>query len=363
MIDKGHNGGPTLRDAGWYATHRDMLNHPIVGICQPVNPADPKRGSASRFEAWHWLIASASYGEREWMNKGQLQTIQPGQLVAGRAHLSHVWNWTEKTVRVFLKQLLDEQMITLATDSIRGQQRANTANIITLCNYLRYQLSSDDEIEQKGPAKGQPRASQGPAKGQIENKETNKQENKGTSFSSTASQIDPLAKVETPKAAEQVNPADAAKAQRRAINRQAAQQAFTEWQEFAQRIGLAVPRNSSFATFGQKMAARMYQHADDPKGYGEMLSVWRLAMSMVERSKLCRGMTQRKFFADLKFMCQPESFDRLITGGYGNGAHSSTPTTAQAEADRRLAEAYEKIHADSRYEFRPAGPEEPGGVA
>lgn len=177
MSGIGHNGGPAIRDPGWYATHRDMLSHPIVGICQPVKPADPKRGSASRFEAWHWLIANAAYGEREWMNKGRKQTIEPGQLVAGRQYLASTWNWTEKTVRVFLKQLLDEQMITLATDAIRGQQRANTANIITLCNYLRYQLSEQEVDVAEGPAKGQQRATEGPAKGHIEYKDTNKQIN------------------------------------------------------------------------------------------------------------------------------------------------------------------------------------------
>lgn len=170
---RGSNGGPMIRDAGWYATHRDMLNHPIVGICQPVKPDDPKRGSASRFEAWHWLIANAAYTECEWNNKGRRQTINAGQLVAGRAFLAHVWNWSEKTVRVFLSQLLREHMITLATDQIRGQQRANTTNIITLCNYLRYQLSDEERKEPEGPAKGQQGASEGPAKGHISNKDTN----------------------------------------------------------------------------------------------------------------------------------------------------------------------------------------------
>lgn len=175
MSKIGDNGGPPLRDPGWYATHRDMLNHPIVGIGKPVKPADPTRGSVSRFEAWHWLIANCAYGQRDWFNKGQKQTLQPGQVVAGRAYLANLWNWTEKTVRVFLKQLLDEQMITLATDAIRGQQRANTANIITLCNYLKYQLGDDEAQTTEGPAKGQSGASEGPAKGQIEYKETNKQ--------------------------------------------------------------------------------------------------------------------------------------------------------------------------------------------
>ncbi len=172
---QGHNGGPPIRDAGWYATHRDMLNHPIVGIGKPVKPADPSRGALSRFEAWHWLIANAAYSEQKFRNKGAEQTLQPGQLVGGREYLAKAWNWSEKTVRWFLKTLIDEQMITLATDRIRGQQRANTANIITLCNYLKYQLGEDEQRPAEGPPKGQPTASEGPANGQIYNKETNKQ--------------------------------------------------------------------------------------------------------------------------------------------------------------------------------------------
>jgi hypothetical protein len=169
----GHNGGPPIRDAGWYATHRDMLDHPIVGIGKPVKPADPSRGSLSRFEAWHWLIANAAYSEQTYRNKGAEQILQPGQLVGGRDYLAKAWNWSEKTVRWFLKTLIDEQMITLATDRIRGQQRANTANIITLCNYLKYQLGEDEQRPAEGPPKGQPAASEGPANGQIYNKETN----------------------------------------------------------------------------------------------------------------------------------------------------------------------------------------------
>ena len=161
MSGIGHNNGPMIRDAGWYATHRDMINHPVVGICKPVKPKDPSKPACSRFEAWHWLIAQAAWKAETYRNKGALQTIQPGQLVGGRDHLSKTWNWSEKTVRWFLKILLDEQMITLATDAIKGQQRANTANIITLCNYLKYQLT-DDEVK----------TVEGPAKGHISNKDT-----------------------------------------------------------------------------------------------------------------------------------------------------------------------------------------------
>jgi hypothetical protein len=166
---KGHNGGPPIRDAGWYATHRDMLNHPIVGIGKPVKPADPNRGSLSRFEAWHWLIANAAYRAQPINNLGMRMTLQPGQVMGARAYLAREWNWSEMTVRWFLKVLLDEHMITLATDKIRNQQRTNTANIITLCNYLKYQLGEDEQQPAEQPANNQPTTSQQPQS----NKETN----------------------------------------------------------------------------------------------------------------------------------------------------------------------------------------------
>jgi len=185
----GHNGGPIIRDAGWFAVHRDMLHHPIVGICKPVKPADPTRGSASRNEAWMWLISHAAFHETTFRNKGVNQVLKPGQLVGGREHLAKEWNWSEKTVRWFLKTLINETMITLATDKIKGQQRANTANIITLCNYMQYQLGEDEQRPVEGPAKGQPRASEGPAKGHISNKETTKQiNNNPTNAQARASQ-------------------------------------------------------------------------------------------------------------------------------------------------------------------------------
>lgn len=174
----GHNGGPQFRDAGWYATHRDMLNHPIVGIGKPVKPADPSRGSLSRFEAWHWLIANAAYKAKPINNTGKVMDLQPGQVMGARSYLAKEWNWSEMTVRWFLKTLLDEHMITLATDKLRNQQRTNTANIITLCNYLKYQLGEDEQntlsnqqTTSKQPASNQPTTSQQPQS----NKETNKQ--------------------------------------------------------------------------------------------------------------------------------------------------------------------------------------------
>lgn len=351
MSKIGDNGGPPIRDAGWYATHRDMLNHPIVGAANPVRPNDPSRGAFSRFEAWHWLIANAAYAERRWLNRGEMQTLERGQVVAGRAYLAHQWNWSEKQVRLFLDRLINELMITVVISEKRGQQRANTANIITLCNYMRYQLGEDELQVAEGPAKGQQRASEGPAKGHIDNKGTKEQDISvpyGTSSTSPgeADQL-PLdddaetdAKPADPFAAEDGE--TSGRKRRLAINRAAAVEAFALWRETAANLGLVVPRETSFNVFGRTMAARMFEHADDPKGVAEMVAVWKQALEAIERSRFLRGMTDNPFRCDLKFIVQKQSFVKILEGGYGNGAHAA-PTSGRTSSPAEVEERRRKL--------------------
>jgi uncharacterized protein YdaU (DUF1376 family) len=150
-------------------------------------------------------------------------------------------------------------------------------------------------------------------------------------------------KIESP-----LPPTGEALSERGAINRQSALAAFQRWQGFAKRVGLPIPRDTSFETYGKKIAQRMYQHAEGAKGEAEMLAVWDLALAMVERSKFLRGMTKATFKADLKFLCQRESFDKLISGGYGNGAHAQVAPPSgngppRASVAEQLAELTRKM--------------------
>jgi len=184
MSNIGHNGPE--RGSGWFALSRELIDHPVVGFGNPVKPADPRQGAYSRAEAWIWMIANASYHERTFMNKGRLQTLLPGQIVGGRKFLAETWNWTEQTVREFLKRLRLEMMITLETDVIRSSkttsrpgadqnqtrttnrnhQRTNTANVITLCNYINYQLTLDEEQPPQQPANNQQTTTEQPPNNQ-----------------------------------------------------------------------------------------------------------------------------------------------------------------------------------------------------
>jgi hypothetical protein len=173
----GHNNPPRdweINPAGWYAVSRDLHEHPIVGAGQPVKPADPSRGAYSRMEAWEDLLRRAQYKPARVVNRGRAMVLDVGQLMGARAFLAKVWNWSDKTVRGYLDVLERDGMISFGegqqgdeSETTEGQQfqqsRSNAVNVITVCNYSRYQLRVHAITEYvegvKGPARGQQRAS------------------------------------------------------------------------------------------------------------------------------------------------------------------------------------------------------------
>jgi len=181
MTGFGHNSGDAFDDVDskpgdWIALSRKVREHPIVGLGNPVSPADACRGAHSRFEAWFDLLCLAQWKPSRIDNKGQVMTLDVGQLMGARAYLADRWNWTEKTVRGFLDRLDGEGMISRGTQtgSEKGQQtgqpKGNKCNVITISNYTRYQMLQDaldryvaaSKRASEGPAKGQQGASEGP---------------------------------------------------------------------------------------------------------------------------------------------------------------------------------------------------------
>lgn len=158
----GHNSrnAPELqrRPGDWIALHRGVIDHPIVGF----DKDEPR----TRAEAWLDLMVLANYRTTEVANRGRVLLIQPGQLMAARSWLAKRWNWSEKKVRWFMQLLVDEGMVTWTNAEAtqapvdpsftgqrsggerggeRGQHRKpparNTASVLTLCNYSKYQYN------------------------------------------------------------------------------------------------------------------------------------------------------------------------------------------------------------------------------
>lgn len=319
MSKVGHNIDPEMMIDwsdydGFIVEARSSRAHPLVGYGKQVRPADEaRRFCYSINEAWRDMLHECRYADGYVMNGGKRMLLERGAVVGAISYLAYRWNWTPKTVRGFLDRLEADGMIEMRQPGIdpgctqelnghqMGRQKGTQSQIISVCNYDKFNTPKPAQGHAERHAEGTPRAREGHAEGMNHNKGTKEQE--------------------------ESTPAFAGHVDRAAINRAAARAAFNQWREVAGRCGLPVPRDSSFETWGKKIAARMNEHAEPPAGLSDLMSVWECALANVERSSFLRGQTNAGFRADLKFLCQRESFAKLIDGGYGNGAHAKSGGT------------------------------------
>lgn len=117
--------------------------------------------------------------------------------------------------------------------------------------------------------------------------------------------------------------------------------AVAAWNETAGRCGLNKAKTIS-PDRRKAISARL-------KATGE--EGWREALAGVERSKFCRGENDRGFRADLDFVAQPKSFNRLREGFYGTDADEpgkvvQLDPTARADTMERTALIYDKQGRD-----------------
>lgn len=107
-------------------------------------------------------------------------------------------------------------------------------------------------------------------------------------------------------------------------------QAFDDWNALAARLRLPIAKNLS-DTRRKQIKARL-------TGVG--IAGWREALSAVEASPLCRGENDRGWAADLDFVCQPKSFNKLREGSYAPAIKpGQSPPRALAEMSPELIAA------------------------
>lgn len=188
----GHNGPPT--EGNWIAVSRDIRDHHYVGFGnQAKRGDDKKRRCFSRAEAWLDMLMEAQYRPVRRDIIGATIWIDVGQFLGSRSYLAKRWNWSEQSVRTFLKRLADEGMIQLGQpDNQQNNQQSTSnrrasANVITICNYLRYQQLGNEiaayvdnlkstSKETDTPTSNQPATNQQSTSQQPEsNKETKEQ--------------------------------------------------------------------------------------------------------------------------------------------------------------------------------------------
>lgn len=104
--------------------------------------------------------------------------------------------------------------------------------------------------------------------------------------------------------------------------------AFDLWNVLADECGLPVARD---LTEARRRALRK-------RLAGQGITGWTEALSLVARSQFCRGLIKPKspddqpFRADLDFVLQPKSFQRLLEGFYNRGPDAPLPIADGAEA-------------------------------
>ena len=100
-------------------------------------------------------------------------------------------------------------------------------------------------------------------------------------------------------------------------------QAFDEWNLLAVRIGLPVAKDLTEAR-RKALKARLAAGG---------MTAWREALVALEASPMCRGDNDRNWRADIDFVCQAKSFQRLREGFYGTGATKADEPLAPAVFD------------------------------
>lgn len=258
--------------ARWVRTSVEMFDHPVFS-------GDPY----TRRSAWLWLIAKAAWKTHRIRNKGTMMTIERGQCLAGLQFLADTWGWSVKKVRNFLDDLESENMIE------KGKSKGHYANVITICNYRKYQ----DVPQVEGAVQGQEVGKCGASAGQDSTRDTNT-----TSREDTPLPPSGAVRVEKPLPK---------------FGRLEALEAFNAYNAVALRC--ALPQAAKLTPNRERsIVARL-------KDYG--LDGWHRALANIEQSKFLTGGTDQGFRADLDFVCQAKSFGKLHDGGYGNGRHST----------------------------------------
>lgn len=160
----GHNGGP---QEGYILIFRSLLNHPVVGMMQPVKSANPKKPSASRLEAWLDLLMMAVYDSKSVTVNGFKFDLERGDQACATSFLSKRWNWSQKTARGFLERLENHGMLQ-RKGRPKGQANGKRPNHLSICNYSQYQDGKQCIPQNKGKQEGKQRGKQeGKEDGQL----------------------------------------------------------------------------------------------------------------------------------------------------------------------------------------------------
>ena len=87
---------------GWIRLHRKSVENPLY-FSEPFD----------KWHAWTDLLLMVNHEHKEFISKGQLVTLEPGQTITSMAILAERWHWSVNKVRRYFKLLCGMGMCTL----------------------------------------------------------------------------------------------------------------------------------------------------------------------------------------------------------------------------------------------------------
>ena len=141
---------------GWIKLHRQSVDNPLYHS----EPFD-------KWHAWTDLLLMVNHEQKQFISKGQLITLEPGQTVTSVPILAERWQWSENKVRRYLRLLSDSGMCT--------RNGSPNGSLITITNWAKYQSDAQTDGRGDGRADG---SSDGRADGTLTRMNKNDKEAK-----------------------------------------------------------------------------------------------------------------------------------------------------------------------------------------
>lgn len=248
--------------SGWFAVKRGITAHHIF------------KGNPERLAVWMWLLDNAAWKDTNHDIQGHTIKVLRGSVCASERHISKECGVGYQVVRTVLKRLKTEHMI--------NAQVTHGKNVITLCNYEKYQ-------DPKSTANAPPNA-----RLTQDQRNANAQKEQGNNITTVK---------EEAKAS--LSSKDDAKAKRKSdIN-----EAVKIWNDAAKESGwptISILSKSRESALG----ARLRECGS--------VSAWSDAVKQAQRSDMCCGANDRGWTITFDFITTPKGFNKLIDGNYDN---------------------------------------------
>lgn len=150
---------------GWIRLYRQSVENPLYH----AEPFD-------KWHAWTDLLLMVNREQKQFISRGKLIVLEPGQMITSITILAKRWHWSENRVRRYFKLLSGSGMCTIVGST--------NGTLITVINWAKYQ--SDGQADGRGNGRTDGRAD-GRADGTLtRNKEIKNREGGGSP------QLDPM---------------------------------------------------------------------------------------------------------------------------------------------------------------------------